>query len=250
MEPPEHEKSPQPDRRLRRQQLCPQPTTGQSLQERRQDLQQLVRPIVLIATIVHQRDIAALHGAQPLLNAVSRAEWTPIDCADIPQHHSLTAALRFITHARARTTVRRTIEARFDSQHIAQGFRAVANLCACCSLRHEPRMPMAERVIADGVPGGMNPPHQLGGALRLFADCKKRGAHLRPFEHIEHTRRPLRIRTVIEGEIEGARHGQPSFNLPMLRDKASRVSQYRRGSADSRPRMRAAGANTHINILK
>jgi hypothetical protein len=63
-------------------------------------------------------------------------------------------------------------------------------------------MTMAERVIADGVPGGVNSSCEVGRALRLLPDGEERRLHTGLFERIEHTRRPLRIRPIIECEID------------------------------------------------
>jgi hypothetical protein len=105
-------------------------------------------------------------------------------------------------------------------------------------------MAMTERVIPNGVPGGGNGAHQRRLALHAFADCEERGVHARLRKHVEDLRRPARIRTVVEREID------VTLSLFRLRISASRVSQYKRGSALPRSRMRAAGANTLVSKRK
>lgn len=105
-----------------------QPTFGKAPQERGQNLDELIRPIVLIATVMHEHDVAALHRIEALFDRLRRAERAPVDGTDIPQHHLLAAALRFIAHARTIAPVRRTIETRRHADHIAQRLRSVTNL--------------------------------------------------------------------------------------------------------------------------
>ena len=85
---------------------------------------------------------------------------------------------------------------------------------------------MTESVIADGMSGRMNSPHQVRSTLRLLTDGEERRLHASVRQSIEDVRRPFRIRSIVEREIDtiGA-HDYPAFNLPKLRDSASRVSQ-------------------------
>src|SRR5688572_32975790 len=102
---------------------------------------------------MHEHDVAAVHGVESFFDPLSRTERTPVDRADIPQHHFLSASLRFVTHASAIATMRRTIETRRDANHIAQGLGPIANLRTRGSSRHEPRMAMAVSVIAERMSG-------------------------------------------------------------------------------------------------
>ena len=112
-------------------------------------------------------------------------------------------------------------------------------------------MAMTERVIPDRVPGRGNGAHQRRLALHPFANGEERGVHARLCKHVEDLRRPARIRTVVEREIDGLRrHCSLTLSLFRLRISASRVSQYNRGSALPRSRMRAAGANALISRRK
>jgi hypothetical protein len=63
-------------------------------------------------------------------------------------------------------------------------------------------MPMTEGVIADDVASRMNSPDQIRRTLRLLADSEKRCLRARLLQCIEHARRPLRIGTVVECEID------------------------------------------------
>src|SRR5690606_32579769 len=142
-------------------------------------------------------------------------------------------------------------KARRDAQHVTERIRTIANLRPRRLLRHEPGMAVTERVIADRMTGSMNSPHEIRCALRLLTDREERGLHIRLLQHIEHAWRPFRIRHIVECEINSIRaHDYPTFILLTFRASASRVSQYKRGAACSRLRIRAAGANTHISILK
>ena len=110
---------------------------------------------------------------------------------------------------------------------------------------------MTERVIPDRVPGRGNGAHQRRFALHAFADGEEGGVHARLRKHVEDLRRPARIRTVVEGEVDVLRrHCSLTLSLLKLRISASRVSQYNRGSALPRSRMRAAGAKALVSKRK
>ena len=109
---------------------------------------------------------------------------------------------------------------------------------------------MTERVIADSVAKRSDGPQQRRLTLRAFADREKRRMHPRLREQIEDLRRPVGIRAVVERQVDVLRAHDSTLSLLKLRTSAARVSQYRRGSALPRSRMRAAGANTLINSRK
>ena len=111
-------------------------------------------------------------------------------------------------------------------------------------------MPVAEGVITDRVPGGRDASHQPRFALRTLADREESRMHARLREQIQDLRRPAGIRTVVERQVDGLLAHGSLLSLFKLRTSAVRVSQYNRGSALPRARMRAAGANTLDNNLK
>src|SRR5262249_35133891 len=95
---------------LLRQQRRAQATIGQFAQKQRKNLQQLVRPIVLVLAVMHQHDVARLHTIESLLDAVRHAERPPVDRTDIPEHDLLTTASRLVIHAGSLASMRRAIE--------------------------------------------------------------------------------------------------------------------------------------------
>ncbi len=90
---------------------------------------------------------------------------------------------------------------------------------------------MAVRVIADRMAGRCDGAQQRRLALRAFADREERGVHARLREQIEDLRRPARIRTVVERQVDLLAHarspglGSLTLSLFKLRTSAVRVSQ-------------------------
>src|SRR5262245_36901755 len=77
---------------------------------------------------------------------------------------------------------------------------------------------MGERVIADVVPFGKDPPHEIGIGLRVLADDEKARTDALLFQDIENLWCPIRIGTVVEGERKLLRFVASALNDERGRD--------------------------------
>ena len=115
-----------------------------------------IGPVVHVLAVVHEHDVAGAYArrAAPRFAAQCRASPNRWRC-DPTSPSARPASCASSRHARPRASVRRTIKDGAAASRIAQCLRAIAHLRARGARAHEPGMSMAERVIADRMPGGM-----------------------------------------------------------------------------------------------